>query len=640
MNFQLVVTFLIALRIQTSKSFKGILKVPQKDNNLTLEEINTWLKKPINEIPYLNVMLRAENYKKDMDNIYIHWYLTQTQIAYALNTYSLEDHQKSHHPEIEKTSENSHIDYVIATNFKDFHRTSLYFAQHAGIYFFIILDKYDLKELREVSHMLWRKYQIYKSFLLTNGGIFIYDPFAWNTDVGDYGTIMRYRGEQSLERTIFYNMRGYPLRVQLFRSVYSKPMLDPETQKVSHVYGVDGRVSEILHEKLNFTMDLLDPDPHYFGERQPDGSYNGAIGSIIDNKLDLCLTGFFVKDYMVPEMEFSVAVYDDMLCIYTPKAEQIPESILPILSVGYDLWLVFIISAFVCGFIWVLLRYLNLRLKLWPKRQSQLIINGRNLDKPYKWQVIRIFIDTWVVWVRVNLNRYPPFNSERIFIASLCLVSVIFGAIFESSLATVYIHPLYYSDIYTMEDLDKSGLYVIYKYTSMGDDLFFSETSPLFASLNKKLKHLKDLNADILQDVVDNGGKAGVTRYTTLILEYLSYIRNQQIWIVPECPKYYTISYVWHKNAPWEETVNQLLLRMQSAGLFNKFINDMQTDVDIELSTQATSATTSNFKVLTIEDLQLAFYVILLGSLMAFIALLIERRKKKSRPPWKAVIRK
>ncbi|XP_073819961.1 uncharacterized protein [Musca autumnalis] len=614
------------ISLENSKSLSDIVQV-QQNGNISTEQLNKWLNKPIKDIPYLHVMLRGEDFaKEDVDNIYIEWFLKQTQISFTLNTYKINDTSTSYGHEIKKPTENSVVHYVIVTNFKDLHQTSLYFAHHAGIYFFIILDEFEMHLLREISHMLWTKYQIFKMFFLTNSGVFVYDVFAWNSENGEYGTIIPYTGEKSLERTLFHNMRGYPLRVQLFRSVYSKPMLDPITNKVAYVYGVDGRVSEVLQQHLNFTMDLLDPDPDYFGERSPNGTYNGAIGSIIKNELDLCLTGFFVKDYMVPEMEFSVTVYDDMLCIYTPKAEQIPESILPILSVGYDLWLVFIFSAFVCGFIWVVLRYFNLRLK--SQRRQWQRENGK-FHKPYKWQMIRIFIDTWVVWVRVNINRYPPFSSEKVFIASLCLVSVIFGAIFESSLATVYIHPLYYRDIHTMEELDKSGLHVIYKYTSMGDDLFFSETSPLFANLNKKLRHLKDLDADVLKDVVENGGKAGVTRYTTLMLEYLSYIRDKKVWVVPECPKYYTISYVWHKNAPWEETVNQLLLRMQSAGLFEKFIEEMQTDVDIKLAKQLNGQKKEGFKVLTVGDLQLAFYVVLLGSLMGLISLLVERRKRK-----------
>ena len=323
---------------------------------------------------------------------------------------------------------------------------------------------------------------------------------------------------------------------------------------------------------------------------------------------------------MAPEIDFSVAVYDDQLCIYTPKAKKIPQSILPIFSVRYDMWLGFISMAFICAFIWTILRALNLQLKI------NQIERDIRLKRKFRCQFMRILIDTWVVWVRVNITRYPPFYSERIFMASLCLISVIFGAIFESSLATVYIHPIYYNDINTLDELDKSGLYVMYKYTSMGDDLFFSETSPLFASLNKKLRHLKDLYANIIDDVAYNGGKAGVTRYTSLMLESLYLIVSEQIWIVPECPKYYAISYVWPKDAPWDETVNLILLRILNAGLIKKFIAEMHSDVGITIMKERLFKKETGYKILTLEDLQLAFYVVLIGFILGLLSLLMERK--------------
>lgn len=63
-------------------------------------------------------------------------------------------------------------------------------------------------------------------------------------------------------------------------------------------------------------------------------------------------------------MDFTVAVYDDQLCIYVPKARRIPQSILPIFAVGYDIWLGFILMAFVCALIWLLLRLVNLQLRI------------------------------------------------------------------------------------------------------------------------------------------------------------------------------------------------------------------------------------------------------------------------------------
>lgn len=356
-----------------------------------------------------------------------------------------------------------------------------------------------------------------------------------------------------------------------------------------------------------------------YSERSKDGKYNGVIGSIIADKIDLCLTGFFIKDYLVADyMDFTVAVYDDKLCIYVPKAQRIPQSILPLFSVRVDVWLGFVLTAFICCVIWCIIRHLNICLNIRKCADTP-------LDRSQWWQFVRIYIDTWVLWVRVNLVQYPPFNSERIFIASLCLVSVIFGAIFESSLATVFIHPLYYNDINTLQQLDDSNLKIIYKYSSMADDLFFSETSPLFANLNKKLVHVQNLNADVTLDIAQNGGKASVSRANTLLLESLQFILAKQVHIVPECPKDYTISYVIPKDAPWEEAINNLLLQFASLGLITKWINDMKTAVDINVMTSGMDfVQTDTFKVLTVTDLQLAFYVVILGNCLAGISLIIE----------------
>lgn len=340
------------------------------------------------------------------------------------------------------------------------------------------------------------------------------------------------------------------------------------------------------------------------------------IGSIIQDGLDICLTGFFVKDYLVQEhMDFTVTVYDDQLCIYVPKASRIPQSILPIFAVGYDIWLGFILMAFGCALVWLLLRLINLRLRI------------VSITKHRLWQqAMGIVVDTWVVWVRVNLSHLPDSYAERMFIGSLCLVSVIFGAIFESSLATVYIHPLHYRDIMTMQDLDDSGLKVVYKYTSMADDLFFSETSPLFASLNKKLWWNRDLNADVTHEVATIGGKAGVSRYSSLTMESANYLLTQRIWVVPECPKYYTISYVMPRDAPWEEAINAQLLRLLNAGIIHKWIQDQKYSVTVRMRNALVQVEGegSTVRVLTISDLQLAFYVVVVGTLLGWLGFLAE----------------
>ncbi|KNC30647.1 hypothetical protein FF38_11698 [Lucilia cuprina] len=589
---------LLIYSIHCCKSLKTYTNLSSitTSKQISMVTIESWLRKPLVNVKHLHLKLRSNHFHQDVENSYTQWFLQQTLVPITICKYELIENKTN-----AITTDYSRHNYVIATSMTDLRLTARQFGKRAGIFFFIVNGVIDFKELHNIFYLGWKRLYIFKSFVLTDKGVLMYDPFALDK-YGNYGKVIQYTGKETIERTIFYNMRGYPLRVQLFKSVYSKPIVNPITNKVESLYGVDGKVANLLQKHMNFTMNLQSPDRNYFGQRSPNGTYNGVIGSIVNNELDLCVTGFFVKDYMVPEMDFSVAVYDDKLCIYTPKAKKIPESIVPIFAVRYDLWIGFIFMAFVCSFFWALLRVFNLHL-------NTIQIRGSRLRKSFLWQYVRILIDTWVVWVRVNITQYPPFNSERVFIASLCLISVIFGAIFESSLATVYIHPIYYNDIHTLQELDDSGLNVEYKYSSMGDDLFFSETSPLFASLNKKLRFINDLYSDIVEDVALNGGKAGVTRYTTLMMQSLHFIVSKQLWIVPECPKYYAISYVWPKDAPWDETINRLLLRIQNAGLINKFIAEMQTDVDIQIMKDRLYETHQGYKVLTIEDLQLAFYV-------------------------------
>ncbi|XP_037941612.1 uncharacterized protein LOC119674541 [Teleopsis dalmanni] len=588
----------------------------QTENKIMTKEIESFMSHPLSNIAYINIILRSDVIDDNV-TMYVHWFFEHFGVPKLVSTYTKASLKR------ESTLGDTKLDaeresFIIHTNIDLLKPLVEKYVQRADIVIFILSDDWDMDNLHKNLYHIWTTYNIFKTYILSMNGMFFFNPFEYNNAVNRYGKVIQYSKERRLDLNLLKDLQGYPLRIQIFKSVYARPVLNKQTRKIIGVDGVDGRVADLLQKRLNFTMKLQEPDPNYFGERQLDGTYNGAIGSIIKKEIDLCLTGFFIKDYMVPELDFTVAVYDDMLCIYVPKAKPIPSSILPLFSVRSDLWIGFILTAFICAFIWAIMRRIN----LWLNITSRTDISMRSA---FKFQFLRILIDTWVVWVRVNILRYPPFNSERIYIASLCLVSVIFGAIFESSLATVYIHPIYYKDIKTLRELDQSGLKVIYKYSSFADDLFFSETSPLFANLNRKLTHLSNLNADVTLDIAQNGGKSGVTRYTSLMLESLHFVISKQIWIVPECPKYYTISYVMPQDSPWEEGVNDLLLRFQSSGLINKWIQDMKTEVNIKVMKMNQFQSGNVFKVLTIKDLQLSFYVVLVGNLLSGVSFLVEK---------------
>lgn len=225
-------------------------------HNITSESIEKWLNEPLKDIPDLHIKIRSTHYSQDMHNAYIHWLLRQNKIPIKLSTFEPM-------PYGSVMPEPNRDNYAIVANMSSLRATVRQFIQRAGNFFFIVNDEINFKELFQIFNVMWKDYLIFKNFLLTEKGIFIYDPFATNRQ-GEYGRIVEYTGELSMERLLFYDMRGYPLRVQLFRSAYSRPIWDPHTKKL-RVEGVDGRVASLLQKQMNFTMKLQKPDPNYFG---------------------------------------------------------------------------------------------------------------------------------------------------------------------------------------------------------------------------------------------------------------------------------------------------------------------------------------------------------------------------------------
>lgn len=234
-----------------------------KGEKLSTSLIETWLRKPLRDIKHLHLKLRSTNYQEDIENPYTQWFLKQTHVPITIEKYKLNQNKTNIKININRNNYKRN-NYVIATSMTSFRLTARQFGQRAGIFFFIVSGVIDFAELTHIFQLGWKRLHIFNNILLTDKSVLIYDPFALD-EFGNYGKIIEYTGMESIERTIFYDMRGYPLRVQLFSSVYSKPLFDPITNKIQDVEGVDGRVANLLQEQMNFTMILQDPDPNYFG---------------------------------------------------------------------------------------------------------------------------------------------------------------------------------------------------------------------------------------------------------------------------------------------------------------------------------------------------------------------------------------
>lgn len=338
--------------------------------------------------------------------------------------------------------------------------------------------------------------------------------------------------------------------------------------------------------------------------------------------MDIIFAGFFVKDYLTTQIQFTAAVYTDELCLYVTKAQRIPQSILPLFAVHTDVWLCFLLVGLLGALVWLSLRVLNLSLSIEGIQDERL--SKKSISKT---AASRIFIDTWVVWVRVNIGRFPPFHSERIFVASLCLVSVIFGALLESSLATVYIRPLYYRDANTMSELDESGIPIYIKHPAFKDDLFYGSDSPVYCRLDAKMMLVAEGEERLIEMVSKKGRFAGVTRSASLELTDSRYVMTKKVHKIPECPKSYHIAYVLPRPSPYLEEVNRIVLRLVAAGIVGLWTAETKERAKWSIQRfpeYLAELDVGRWKVLTLSDVQLAFYALSIGCLVAAVVCLAE----------------
>lgn len=146
---------------------------------------------------------------------------------------------------------------IFTSKFEDAEEKLSNFVQlQSATYIHIIEDAVNIQALEDYSRQIWDKRRIKKLYFLTKVGLFAYNPFKDNGHL--YSLI------ESDHRKTYLNLHGFPMRVQIFRSVYAFPVLN-QTGSIQKVFGPDGNAAQVLQQKMNFSMVFKKPNEHFFG---------------------------------------------------------------------------------------------------------------------------------------------------------------------------------------------------------------------------------------------------------------------------------------------------------------------------------------------------------------------------------------
>ncbi|XP_050076371.1 uncharacterized protein LOC126563731 [Anopheles maculipalpis] len=474
-------------------------------------------------------------------------------------------------------------------------------------------------QMEHTLQQIWTTRGTFRVYVWVQDTLFGYDPFQLSDmTISSYGVLVEISADSILPTVPPNDFAGYPVRVEVFRSVYSNPVAGSSKSGTITYTGADVTARDVFCRMLNATVIQVPADKDLFGDRLPNGSFSGAIGRLVRREVDIVFTGFFIKDYTTREIDFTAGLYSDAVCCLVKKASRIPEALLPLYIFPGDIWALLCVLGLCCACVWCVLRWCVRQLQpvsLWSRRHRLAVLF--NLSRSIRLagvvrQTLQLYIDTFILLVSAPYQRFTRSGVERMFLTGLLLVSLIFVSLYQSGLAAVFVNPLYYPDIGTLQQLDESGMAIPVKYRGFIDDVFAVNYSRLMDSLRARMQHLP-LKESMLARVARLGNIATVTRKTTLALDNAIYMTTRQLHMIPECPRTYNLAYVMPHRSVFGEQFNKVLLRMIGGGLVDHWIDEARYGWTLKDWRVVQGMMESSFKVLTVQDMQFAFYVLMIG---------------------------
>lgn len=285
------------------------------------------------------------------------------------------------------------------------------------------------------------------------------------------------------------------------------------------------------------------------------------------------------------------------------KAHRIPDPILPLLTFDVASWLCLLFCLIGCSIFWIALRFVNAN-RVYIKEYDQLYMMKNYSD------YLHIIVDTGILFISYPLIRLPRIWSERIFVISICLMSIIIIAYFQSVLATVFVNPLYYRDIKSLGELEESALPIKIH--------FYLSADPLFDEKSSLVKRIEIVQNNSLSLLADYGNFSIVLRKTSIRFNYSHWFLRKKLYQLPYCPRTYITAFVLPKKSRYLERINQILHRLIRGGFIQKWISDMTFNMTLENTRLYGSLEERNYVVLQLADMEFAFVVLISGFIISF----------------------
>jgi hypothetical protein len=433
--------------------------------------------------------------------------------------------------------------------------------------------------------------------------VWMYNPFEVNAN-NSRGNIYNLEYGHALFNVYTHNwlrnVQGYPLEVSMFLQYPTAIPMNSVRNNSTKYKGMDGHILSNMAQYFNFKFKIHTTyGNNPYGSVLQNGSVTGSLADIVYGKSEISFNSRFIMWYGTDNIEFSIPVASDKLCIIAPKAKRIPKWRNMLVCYKPEVWLSLLMVYVVCTVCFYFLHKYQLQ------KQSTGCLPTLHM--------FQIFLSSPV--------HHPPWiMMQRFLFVSCLLFNLVLINTFQGLLVTNITTPNYGTDIHTLDQLDESNLQILTGSSSTRDMLKNGGYV-----ISRKFKVFEGTREDMINQVLKSG--AAITERESsirfLVTKYISPDGTLLMHMVEECPAYYYLAYILSKGTPYLREFNSFLRKVMESGLTQKWYWD-SIDIKTKLSYRKSHLEPKTLKLFSVSDLQLAFYILTTGLLLSSFVFVVE----------------
>ncbi|GLV40561.1 Ionotropic receptor 10a [Carabus blaptoides fortunei] len=443
-----------------------------------------------------------------------------------------------------------------------------------GSYMIVFVSPADQsdEDLENIFRIIWERYGILNIYIKMpcssrSKQAFRYSPFQFNDD--KWGVLGSFITDSRQFRNSIWNFHGYPIHVSMFARKPSAVLVLPKAIKESSIY-------KILSRSGGF------------------GGVDGMVLAMIADYLNFTVTivtppadreyGFVARNGTivgslgdVVNHKVAVSFNGRYLSVYGTD--------------GYEF--------------------------VTPVTNDLLCLIVPKAEKIPQWLItfhcftVEAWIGIFGLYVLVSMYWY---TIKHINITG-----------YQGSLYNSYSNTLYFRDINTLEELDKSGMQIVTPSTNF-IAMFGNDTNPIMQRLKNKIL-LYNMSSSLNIAANSRNLAAFKLKNDAKMIIKTDYTRvsdgMEMLHVTNECPWSYYLAYIVPRGSPYLPVFDMLITTFREAGLINKWSLDTTDAFILEKRVPPTMAS-DILKPFTLTDMQTAFFLLSFGLAIAMLVFLVE----------------